>query len=358
MLEKRRFTNSFKKLFSKSSEEITVASSTRISLLPSKTESKDNDNEDNGQSPEPLLNDENEEALTDSETIGKNDEASGDDEKETLEVNDGKESIQTAERDDDVAQEASLGFQVSDDMDGPSQNEKQSSGESESFRTSEFASVGTELLEVASNKSSPLYCEPPTLLAMDFSYEDSGSEGRSSPFKESESYKPLETVEDDDELDSDEIRKMLPLSYHNKKSKTESSSIKSLGFLVATLEESRKNGLGELESQIGPKTVDYGNNVRVSSRGEHTFVVIDTELFQNKEEALVRLLGDSKFTHFNKSYAKEPEEETAASDAKLEKLESEKEKTQPEKETTGNKGRKLRWERVWTRGNKASVSVL
>lgn len=356
MLEKRRITNSFKKLFLKSSEEITVASSTNNpSLDPSKALSKGDDNEENGHTPEPKSNDEKEELLTVSDTISENVEACGDDVKGLLEVNDEMESAQT-ELDRYDVQETSLGVQAYD-TDEPSQNEKQSSGESESFKTSELASIGTNLLEPAVNKSSSMWCESPTLLAMDFSYEDSGSEEMTSPFQDTEDYRPLETVQDADELESDEIKKMLPLSYHIKKAKTETSSFKSLGLLAALLEESRKNGLGELESQIGHNTVDYSNNVRVSSRGEHTFVVIDTELFQNKEEALVRLLGDSKFAHFNESYTNKPEEETGAGDA-FEKLENEKEKTQSEREITGIKGRRSRWERVWTRGHKASAPVL
>lgn len=355
MLGKRRITNSFKKLFLKSSEEINVASSTKItSPDPSKALSKGDDFEEKGHIPEPMSNDEKDEILTVSDTISENVEARGDDVERLPEVNDVLESAQTVSYNEDD-QETSLGVQAYD-TDGPSQNEKQSSGESESFKTSELASIGTNLLEPAVNKSSSMWCESPTLLAMDFSYEDSGSEEMTSPFQDTEDYRPLETVHDVDELDSDEIKKMLPLSYHIKKAKTETSSFKSLDFLAALLEESRKNGLGEFESQTGPNTVDYSNNVRVSSRGEHTFVVIDTELFQNKEEALVRLLGDSKFAHFNESYTNKPEEEIGAGDA-FEKFENEK-KTQSERETTGIKGRRSRWERVWTRGHKASAPVL
>lgn len=209
----------------------------------------------------------------------------------------------------------------------------------------------------------------PGFIAMDLGFDE---EGLGSPFKANEGFKPLGIVQDIEEPDKDDITSMLPISAHNNTKGNDLNSFYSAAGLSVHQKHSRKNSLlgEELESQIGTKTVDYGDNVRVSSRGLHTFVVMDKKLFEDREEALTRLLGDSKYSNFNQSYTKNTKEETgreqteSKSPKQVDSKESaslgEKKETETQEDALGKKAtkrRKLVWDRVLNRMPKKETPV-
>lgn len=232
-----------------------------------------------------------------------------------------------------------------------------------SSKNSSFQKVTLDAASDTSLRSSPGF------IAMDLGFDE---EGLGSPFKANEEFKPLGIVQDIDEPDKDDITSMLPISAHNNIKGNDLNSFHSAAGLSVHQKHSRKSSLlgEELESQIGTKTVDYGDNVRVSSRGLHTFVVMDKKLFEDREEALIRLLGDSKYSNFNQSYTKSTKEETGGEqteskspkqdDSKESASLDEKKKTETQEEALGKKAtkrRKLVWDRVLSRMPKKETPV-
>lgn len=233
-------------------------------------------------------------------------------------------------------------------------------------KSSKYSSSQKETLDAASETS---LRSSPGFIAMDLGFDE---EGLGSPFRANEEFEPLGIVHDFEEPDKDDITSMLPISAHNNTRGNDLNSFYSAAGLSVHQKHSRKNSLlgEELESQIGTKTVDYGDNVRVSSRGLHTFVVMDKKLFEDREEALIRLLGDSKYSNFNQSYTKNTKEETGREEAeskspkKVDSKESaslgDKKETETQEEALGKKAtkrRKLVWDRVLNRMPKKETPV-
>ncbi|KAF3990269.1 hypothetical protein FT663_01047 [Candidozyma haemuli var. vulneris] len=139
---------------------------------------------------------------------------------------------------------------------------------------------------------------------------DNESQHSVSPFGSNEHFKPTGVVDDtqveEEEVSKMDVSSMLPISAQRKLAAEKASELTSFSSLESSSSNIKKQTSAgdEKEDRITMKVVDVGDRVRVTNRGQHTFVVMDSEVYDDREEALMRLLGDSKFSHFDESYSR------------------------------------------------------
>lgn len=141
------------------------------------------------------------------------------------------------------------------------------------------------------------------------------------PFKRNEPYFPSCAVSDEDPKKSYMLtRNRIYKGKCTKKARslfgrriTKKSSPKSPagsdGDMESLGSENNSDGVGDdttqekLHKSESTTTVDYGN-VKVEARGKNTCLIMNSKLFEERGEVLMRLFGDSKFSEFDESYVK------------------------------------------------------